>query len=106
MSMRNVFLLSIVVGAIVAAVVLATAATTSGRGPAPAAPNFGSNVHIFNPGMDQGAIQAALNAISTAQVHNEFGSRRDAILFEPGTYGSADKPAHIPGRLLNGSQDL
>jgi hypothetical protein len=86
--MRN-FRAVFVVGAIVAAAVLAAAPAVAD---APAAPNFGSSVHIFNPGMDQGAIQAALNAISAAQVHNEFGSRRDAILFEPGTYGSADNP--------------
>ena len=79
----------LVAGAIVAA---AFAATTPAVADAPAAPNFGAGVHIFNPGMDQGAIQTVLNEISDAQVHNEFGSRRDAILFEPGTYGSADNP--------------
>jgi len=56
------------------------------------APNFGSSVHIFSPSMDQAAIQAKLNEVSIAQVHNEFGSRRDAILFQPGTYGSKDNP--------------
>src|SRR5260370_27676586 len=30
--------------------------------------------------------------MSLAQVDNEFGSRRDAILFQPGTYGSKDNP--------------
>src|SRR2546430_7641301 len=42
--------------------------------------------------MDQAAIQAELNAIAVAQVHNEFGTRRDAVLFAPGTYGSAAHP--------------
>ncbi len=79
----------LVAGAIVAA---ACAAATPAVADAPAAPNFGSSVHIFNPGMDLSAIQAEVNSISAAQVHNEFGSRRDAILFEPGTYGSADNP--------------
>jgi hypothetical protein len=88
MGMRK-FRAFFVAGAIIAA---ACAAATPAVADAPAAPNFGSSVHIFNPGMDQGAIQAALNAISVAQVHNEFGSRRDAILFEPGTYGSAGNP--------------
>jgi hypothetical protein len=59
---------------------------------APSAPTFGSSVHIFSPSMDQAAIQAQLNEVSLAQVHNEFGSRRDAILFQPGTYGSKDNP--------------
>ncbi len=88
MGMRR-FRAVFVAGAIVAA---ACAAAMPAVAAAPAAPNFGANVHIFNPGMDQGAIQAALNEISAAQVHNEFGSRRDAILFEPGTYGSAGNP--------------
>jgi hypothetical protein len=60
--------------------------------PPPGAQDFGASVHIFSPSMDQAAIQAELNAISTAQVHNEFGSRRDAILFKPGTYGSSTNP--------------
>src|SRR5438477_7445132 len=58
----------------------------------PTAPAFGASVHIFNPGMDQAAIQAQLNEIAVAQVHNEFGTRRDAVLFEPGTYGSSTNP--------------
>jgi hypothetical protein len=86
MSMLN-FRAVFVVGAIVAAL-----GATPAVADAPAAPSFGSSVHIFNPGMDQGSIQTALDEISAAQVHNEFGSRRDAILFEPGTYGSADSP--------------
>src|SRR5256885_12737411 len=58
----------------------------------PTAPAFGASVHIFNPGMDQAAIQAQLNDIAVAQVHNEFGNRRDAVLFEPGPYGSSAHP--------------
>lgn len=56
------------------------------------APNFGSSVHIFSPSMDQSAIQTELNTIAVAQAHNEFGTRRDAVLFEPGTYGSIAHP--------------
>lgn len=59
---------------------------------AQAAPSFGPNVHVFSPTDDQSAIQAELNSIAVAQVHNEFGARRDAVLFEPGTYGSAANP--------------
>src|SRR5439155_887434 len=58
----------------------------------PSTPDFGPNVHIFKPSTDQAAIQAELNAIAVAQVHNEFGTRRDAVLFAPGTYGSAAHP--------------
>ncbi len=60
--------------------------------PAQPAPSFGTNVHIFSPSMDQSAIQGELNSIAIAQVHNEFGTRRDAVLFEPGTYGSNANP--------------
>src|SRR4029077_18142668 len=77
------------------ALAIAWSTTTTGltAGAAPSgAPDFGTSTHIFDPSMDQAAIQAELNAISGAQVHNEFGSRRDAILFKPGTYGSSTKP--------------
>ena len=71
------------------------AATTAAVADAPAAPDFGANVHIFNPSMDQATIQAKLNAIAAAQVNNEFGPRRDAVLFEPGTYGTKSNPLNF-----------
>jgi len=74
------------------ALAVAWSTTTTGVSAAPVAPDFGPSVHIFNPGMNQAAIQAQLNAIAIAQVNNEFGSRRDAVLFEPGTYGSSTSP--------------
>ena len=44
--------------------------------------------------MTQAAIQADLDAISTQQVppSAQFDSDRYAVLFEPGTYGSATDP--------------
>jgi hypothetical protein len=45
--------------------------------------------------MDQAAIQAQLNDIASAEVNNELGSRRDAVLFEPGTYGSSSHPLNF-----------
>ena len=81
-----------VAGAIVAA---ASFAATTAVADAPAAPDFGANVHIFNPGMGQATIQAQLNAIAAAQVNNEFGPRRDAVLFEPGTYGTKSNPLNF-----------
>ncbi len=81
-----------VAGAIVAA---ASFAATTVVADAPAAPDFGANVHIFNPGMGQATIQAQLNAIAAAQVNNEFGPRRDAVLFEPGTYGTKSNPLNF-----------
>lgn len=58
----------------------------------PTAPDLGSSVHIFSPDMDQASIQAELDSIAVAQVPNQFGTRRDAIFFKPGTYGTATKP--------------
>jgi hypothetical protein len=55
---------------------------------------FGPNVCVFTPSMTQAAIQADLDAISTQQVppSAQFDSDRYAVLFEPGTYGSATDP--------------
>src|SRR5712691_12341455 len=80
-------------GSIVAAA--CSASITTAVADAPAAPDFGSNVHIFKPGMDQATIQAQLNDIAVAQVNNEFGPRRDAVLFEPGTYGTKSNPLNF-----------
>src|SRR5437879_12601839 len=77
---------------------LASAATTtvlSAVADDPSAPNFGPKVHIFNSGMGQAAIQSQVEAIAAVQVNNQFGSQRDAILFEPGTYGTAVHPLNF-----------
>jgi hypothetical protein len=81
----------------------AVAATTAAARPAvsaaiapavtPAgAPNLGPNVYIFTPSMPQSQIQATVDAIAAQQVPNQFGTQRYALLFEPGTYGSAADP--------------
>lgn len=79
-----------------ASVALAFAICVAGSAAASASaavsPNFGSNVVVLSPSMPQSAIQAKLDAISTQQVPNQFGTQRYAILFEPGTYGSATDP--------------
>jgi len=66
------------------------------RPSAPAAatrtPDLGPNVTLFTPDTPQADIQARLDAIAKRQVPNQFGEERDAVLFAPGTYGSADKP--------------
>jgi hypothetical protein len=52
-------------------------------------PDFGPNVHIFDPTTPVATIQAALDAAFTPQVLNptaQFGSQRYAFLFKPGTY--------------------
>jgi hypothetical protein len=73
---------------VVGAGVLCAAALAQG----PNGASFGPNVIIFNPSMPTGQIQATVNAISTQQVSNQFGTQRYALLFEPGVYGSAATP--------------
>src|ERR1700674_4876157 len=81
-------------------VVLACAATPGGIATtaladspeSPGRPNFGPSVYVFDPGMPQSQIQATVDAISSQQVSNQFGTQRYALLFEPGTYGSKDAP--------------
>ena len=55
---------------------------------------FGPNVCVFNDTMSQSTIQNDLNSIATQQVPaaSQFDSQRYAVLFQPGTYGSAAKP--------------
>ena len=58
-------------------------------------PDFGPNVKIFDPSMPVADIQAAVNAIRDKQVDNEMGTDRYALLFKPGTYGTAAQPLII-----------
>ncbi|HEY6057524.1 MAG TPA: glycosyl hydrolase family 28-related protein [Candidatus Limnocylindrales bacterium] len=62
-----------------------------GSGP----PDFGANVTIFDPSMPTSQIQATVDAIANQQVSNQFGSQRYALLFKPGTYGSAADPLNF-----------
>src|SRR2546430_36718 len=62
------------------------AAPTSNPGASVSAsdtPDFGPNVHIFDPSMPASQIQAAVDAIYAQQVDNEMGSQRVALLFKP-----------------------
>ena len=54
--------------------------------------DFGPNVVIFDPSMPTSQIQATVDAIAAQQVDNEMGSQRYALLFKPGTYGTAAQP--------------
>ncbi len=55
-------------------------------------PDLGPNVYVFTPSMPQSQIQATVDSIANQQVSNQFGTQRYALLFEPGTYGSAADP--------------
>jgi hypothetical protein len=80
--------------AIVALAVVVLAAVLPGgvAAAAPAGPELGPNVLVFDPGMPQSDIQAAVDAVARQQVDNEMGTRRYALLFKPGVYGSAANP--------------
>ena len=59
----------------------------------PDQPDFGPNVHIFDPGMPSATIQAQLDKDFEAQKDTQtaqFGSGRVAHLFKPGTYAVHD----------------
>jgi hypothetical protein len=58
----------------------------------PGEPALGPNVYVFTPGMPQSQIQATVDSIANQQISNQFGTQRYALLFEPGTYGSAANP--------------
>jgi hypothetical protein len=58
-------------------------------------PNLGPNVRIFDPSMPVAQIQAVVDAIAQQQLGNQFGSERYALLFKPGTYGTATEPLNI-----------
>jgi hypothetical protein len=80
--------------AVVAALALAGAGGATASRSA-AAPIFGPNVLIFDPSMSTSHIQAAVDAVASQQVSNQFGTERFALLFEPGTYGSSDHPLNF-----------
>ena len=63
--------------------------------PASSPPDFGPNMLIFDPSMPTSQIQAAVDQVAAQQVSNQFGSERYALLFKPGTYGSAAEPLII-----------
>jgi hypothetical protein len=83
--------------ALVAALALGAAwlVGSSSRAPASRRPDFGPNVYVFSPGTPLSQIRARVNSIASRQAGNEFGTQRYALLFEPGTYGSAADPLFL-----------
>src|SRR5262245_26495061 len=61
----------------------------------PGAPDLGPNVFVFTPSMPVSQIKATFDAVAAQQVPNQFGTERYALLFEPGTYGSATEPLNV-----------
>jgi hypothetical protein len=79
-------------GTTTTAATTATAGTTATAAPPGAEPDLGPNVKVFDPGMPLSQIQATLDAIAAEQVDAEMGTQRYALLFRPGTYGTASTP--------------
>jgi hypothetical protein len=73
----------------------ALAALAASLPAAAATPDFGPNVHIFTPAMAVGDIQATVDAVAAQQMADQFGPGRVALLFMPGTYGSAATPLNF-----------
>jgi hypothetical protein len=82
---------AIATAAIVGVGVAAAAKPADKRGQ----PDFGPNVVVFDPSMPTSQIQATVDAIANQQVSNQFGPQRYALLFKPGTYGTADNPLNF-----------
>ena len=68
---------------------------SAARSAPPGRPAFGPNVYVFGPGMRQSRIETTVNSIARRQARNQFGTQRYALLFEPGTYGSAASPMFL-----------
>ncbi|MET1061607.1 MAG: hypothetical protein ABWX71_01825 [Aeromicrobium sp.] len=54
--------------------------------------DLGPNVIVFDPSQPIAEIQAKVDAIAAQQVPAQFGDGRYALLFKPGTYGTAEQP--------------
>jgi hypothetical protein len=90
---NGVAMIAVMTAALVAAcLVLAPFARAATQ---PSEPDFGPNVYVFNSNMPLSQIQAAVDAVATQQISNQFGTQRYALLFEPGTYGSAATPLNF-----------
>jgi hypothetical protein len=81
--------------AVAVALVLLVAAGSAAAKKPPPAPDFGPNVLIFDPSMSTAQIRSQVDAIAAQQVPNQFGTQRYALLFKPGTYGSAQAPLNF-----------
>src|SRR3954454_4781092 len=84
-------LVSVAAVALCALLMTAGGASAAGRHH-DAPPDLGPNVKIFDPSMSTSQIQATVDAIAAQQVPNQFGTQRYALLYKPGTYGSASQP--------------
>ena len=82
--------------AVMSAAVVPLATTAAAAPGAVSTADLGPNVIVFDASMSTADIQAKVNSIYAQQVTNEMGTARYALLFQPGTYGSASQPLDIP----------
>jgi len=87
--------LTVAIALVAAGLVTPGAAVASQAVNRPATPDFGPNVTIFDPSMSKSEIKATVDAIAAQQVSNQFGTQRNALLFMPGSYGSAADPLNF-----------
>jgi hypothetical protein len=52
-------------------------------------------VIVLDPSMTTSQIKATFDSIAAQQIPDQFGSRRYAILFKPGTYGTPTEPLNV-----------
>jgi len=71
------------------AVAVASPASAGGIG---SGTELGPNTIVFDPSMPVEQIQARVDAVNAQQKDAEFSQNRYALLFKPGTYGTAEKP--------------
>lgn len=57
--------------------------------------DLGPNVKVFDPSMSVAQIKQQVDAITTKQLDDEMGTNRYALLFKPGTYGTAAQPLEL-----------
>jgi Pectate lyase superfamily protein len=85
----------LILAAAVASVFVLGIGTAAAAKPPAGQPDLGPNVIVFDPSMPTSQIQATVDAIAAQQVPNQFGSQRYALLFKPGTYGTAANPLNF-----------
>ena len=78
--------------AVIASIVAAAPAQAAPAAATQAAPDLGPNVLVFDPSMPASEIQSRIDAVTTRQIDAEMGPGRYALLFKPGTYGTAAQP--------------
>ena len=86
---------TIVVHALTLALLLSASIGGSTASASRSGPAFGANVIVFDPAMPVGEIQATVDAIHAQQVDAEMSTRRYALLFKPGVYGSVAEPLQL-----------